>query len=128
MRTFLAAMMLALFCAAAPVFAAETTGTPTRLEDVKPIPPEQVAKWAEEREQALLTVIQGSGRNLIWVAFAVAGILILVGAAITSITKTVLKMGFALLVGLAVFYVLVYHPHVIIGFFKGLAGAAKPGG
>ncbi|RPF49605.1 hypothetical protein EDD75_0424 [Thermodesulfitimonas autotrophica] len=123
MRT-LALLLLCLFLFAVPARAADAPSNPPSQQqtgiDVKPISPDEVVKSFDKIGNNVAHVGKGMAKNLIPVSFIAAAILILIGFAVASLTKSFLKAGFGVLAGLIVMYILVFHGEKVIGFLKGL--------
>lgn len=94
--------------------------SPVNIGDIKPIPPSEVVKTAEEVSSRIVGATQGVALPFVPVCIVAAAVLLLVGAAGASLTKSFLKAGVGLLTGLLVAYVLVFHYSSIIGFLKGM--------
>lgn len=93
---------------------------PTRIDQIKPIPPDQIGAYIEKVGGNVMKVGQSAATQLIPFSIIAAAILIVIGAAIASITKSVLKTGVGILVGAAILYALVFHYDRLVGLLKGL--------
>ncbi|RJX20356.1 MAG: hypothetical protein C4570_03870 [Ammonifex sp.] len=90
------------------------------IDEIRPIPPDEIVKSAEKVGGNVVKLGQGVAKQLVPVSLIAAALLILVGAAVASITKSFLKAGFGVLAGIVVLYLLVFHYDKIVGGFKGL--------
>lgn len=125
-------LALAVIFAALPALAAEQetpnqgqetvnqADRPARIDQIKPIPPDQIAAHIEKIGGNVMKVGQSAATQLIPFSIIVAAMLIVIGAAIASITKSVLKTGVGILVGAAILYILVFHYQGIIAAIEGL--------
>ena len=90
------------------------------INDIKPIPPSEVVKAVERMSDRVVEAAQGVALPAIPMLIVAAAVLLLIGAAVASFTKSFVKAGVGLLTGLFIGYVLIFHYDDIIGVLKGL--------
>lgn len=112
---------------ATPAFAQEQNSQGTqdsahakKIDEIRPIPPDEIVKSAEKVGGNVVRLGQGVAKQMVPVLLIAAAVLIVIGAAVASITKSFLKAGFGVLAGMVVFYLLVFHYDKIVGGLKGL--------
>ncbi|MEW6226498.1 MAG: hypothetical protein AB1700_00155 [Bacillota bacterium] len=96
-------------------------GTPIKkIDEIRPIPPDEIVKSAEKVGGNVMKLGQGVAKQMVPVLIVAAAVLIVIGAAVAGITKSFLKAGFGVLAGIVVLYLLVFHYDKIVGGLKGL--------
>lgn len=81
------------------------TGRPVRIDQIRPIPPGEMVKGIEKVGDNVVKVGQGAAAQVVPFLIIAAAMLIVIGAAIAPITKSVLKAGVGILVGAAILYI-----------------------
>lgn len=123
----LLAAVLALLCFTGVALAENQDSHPanvTNIKEIKPIPPDEIVKWAEKKGETLINATQGVIQPVVPYTIIIIGVLFVLGAFLAAlrITSKILATAIAVSFALIVMYVMVFHPQNVIALFKGFFG------
>ncbi len=118
---------LTLLCFAGVALAENQDSHPTsvtNIKEIKPIPPDEIVKWAEKKSETLISTTQGVIQPVVPYTIIIIGVLFVLGAFLAAlrITSKILATAIAVSFALIVMYVMVFHPQNVIALFKGFFG------